>query len=83
MTDVSSIYRQGLEEEIISKLAEVRHIGLSEAMDIYYRSKLAKQIADGDFGIQYLSAAYLVEDLVANEPDLFCSGEKKNDWTQR
>lgn len=71
MTDVSAIYRQGLEEEIIAKLAESRHIGLSEAMDVYYRSKLAGQIANGDFGIQYLSAAYLVEDLIANEPDLF------------
>lgn len=71
MTDVSAIYRQGLEEEIISKLAEARHIGLSDAMDIYYRSRLATQIANGDFGIQYLSAAYLVEDLIANEPELF------------
>ena len=77
MTDVSAIYRQGLEEEIIAKLAEVRNIDLSDAMDTYYRSRLARQIANGDFGIQYLSAAYLVEDLIANEPDLFCKENSK------
>jgi hypothetical protein len=77
MTDVSAIYRQGLEEEIIAKLAEARHMNLSDAMDTYYRSRLARQIANGDFGIQYLSAAYLVEDLIANEPDLFCKENSK------
>ena len=77
MTDVSAIYRQGLEEEIIAKLAEVHHMNLSDAMDTYYRSRLARQIANGDFGIQYLSAAYLVEDLIANEPDLFCKENSK------
>jgi hypothetical protein len=71
MTDVSSIYYERLEEDIISKLAAAKGIGLSEAMDAYYRSRLAHQIAAGEFGIQYLSADYLVDDLIENEPELF------------
>ena len=64
-------YKERLEESIIAYLAEIRCVTPDEAMDIYYRSRLAAQVANGDFGIQYLSAAYLVEDLIANEPELF------------
>ena len=71
MTDVSSLYKERLEEDIISKLAAIKGVGLSDAMDAYYRSRLAKQIDSDEFGIQYLSADYLVDDLIANEPELF------------
>ena len=71
MTDVTSLYRERLEEDIISKLAAIKRIGLSDAMDAYYRSRLAQQRDNGEFGIQYLSADYLVEDLIANESELF------------
>ncbi len=71
MTDVSSLYKERLEEDIISRLASVKGMELSDAMDSYYRSRLAQQIDKGEFGIQYLSADYLVDDLITNEPELF------------
>ena len=74
MTDVTLLYKERLEEDIISKLAEIKGIGLSDAMDAYYRSRLAKQIDNGAFGIEYLSADYLVDDLITNEPELFSTG---------
>ena len=71
MTDVTSLYKERLEEDIISKLAATKGISLSDAMDAYYRSRLAQQIDNGEFGIQYLSADYLVDDLITNEPEIF------------
>ena len=71
MTDVSSVYRKELDQEIISVLAARKRLSLDAAMDIYYRSRLARQIAKGSHGIEYLSANYLVEDLIENEPGLF------------
>ena len=71
MTDVSSIYKERLEEDIISKLAAKKGLGLSDAMDVYYRSHLAQQVDSGELGIQYLSADYLAEDIIENEPELF------------
>ena len=40
-------------------------------MGIYYHSQLAKQISEGTYGIQYLSANYLANDLIENEPEIF------------
>ena len=71
MTDVSSVYKERLEEDIISKLAAKKGLGLSDAMDAYYRSRLAQQVDSGELGIQYLSADYLAEDIIENEPELF------------
>jgi squalene cyclase len=68
---LESTYKQLLEKEIIAHLAEVKQLELREAMDIYYKSKLERQIDDGLFGIQYLDAKYLAEDLLDNEPELF------------
>jgi len=76
MTDVASIYHKELEEEIIAKLADEKGLSLDQAMDVFYRSRLARQISDGLYGIQYLSASYLVFDLIANEPDLFVTPAK-------
>ena len=44
---------------------------LRQAMDIYYKSKLAAQINAGAYGIDNMDARYLAEDLVENEPELF------------
>ncbi|MDR1015920.1 MAG: hypothetical protein LBL67_00395 [Coriobacteriales bacterium] len=60
-------HKQLLEEEIVNLLSERLKIDLASAMDLYYRSKLASQIADGDYGIQYLDAHNLVDDLLENE----------------
>ena len=70
MTDLEFVYRQGLEEEIIAKLAKAGNLSLQDAMDAYYHSRLSRQIAEDQTGMRYLSADYLVEDLLENEPDV-------------
>ena len=68
---LESTYKQLLEQEIIAYLAEVKQLELRKAMDLYYKSKLAEQIDEGLYGIQYLDAKYLALDLLDNEPELF------------
>ena len=71
-TDSSiDFYRQDLEIDIISRIAELRNIDLSTATDIYYRSRLCKQIAEGLYVIDNLDYKYLATDLIENEPELF------------
>lgn len=53
----------------------MKKLKLRKAMDIYYTSKLAKQIAEGMCGIENLSPKYLAEDLIENEPELFIECE--------
>lgn len=64
-------YQENLEEKIIDYLAEVKHITLQQAMDIYYHSQLADKIHQGKEGIQYLDYKVLVEILCQTEPELF------------
>lgn len=64
-------YKELLEEKIINFLAEEKRISIRLAMDIYYRSKLSRQINDGSYGIENMDYRYLVQDLVENEPELF------------
>ena len=47
-------YQERLEERVISYIAEKQNIQLTDAMDLYYKSKLADKIARGQYGIQYL-----------------------------
>ena len=64
-------YKERLEERIIAYLAEIGRITPDEAMDIYYRSRLSRQIDQGLFGIENMDYKYLANDLVENEPNLF------------
>lgn len=68
---LSEIYKQNLEADIINLLAEMKDIELRKAFDIYYSSKLAGQIAAGACGIENMDAKYLAEDLIENEAELF------------
>lgn len=68
---IDDIYKQNLENDIIKAVAKIKGIGLRKAIDIYYSSKLATQIADGTCGIENMDAKYLAEDLMENEPELF------------
>ncbi len=70
-TQLSKIYKQNLENDIIKALADLKQIDLRKAFDIYYSSKLAGQIADGSYGIENMDAKYLAEDLIENEVELF------------
>ena len=64
-------YKERLEERIIAYLSEIKGIPLEEAIDAYYRSRLADQISKGLYGIENMDYKYLAEDLVENEPMLF------------
>jgi hypothetical protein len=65
------VLKEALEKDITSMLSERKGITIREAMDIYYRSELSRQINNGTYGIQYLNATYLVDDLLENEKTLF------------
>lgn len=68
--EISKIYRQNLEEDIISYLAKELNSSIDEAMRIYYSSKLARQIDEGKYGIDNLDPKYLALDLIKNESTL-------------
>lgn len=68
---LTDIYKQNLENDIIKSIADMKQIELREAFDIYYSSKLAEQIAEGICGIENMDAKYLAEDLMENEAELF------------
>ena len=68
---LEEVYKQTLESDIISAISEIKGIGLRQALDIYYSSKLAGQISNDIYGIENMDAKYLAEDLIENEPELF------------
>ena len=61
------VYKQNLENDIIKHIADIKGIDLRKAFDIYYSSRLAEEIMEGKCGIENLDAKYLAEDLVENE----------------
>ena len=74
MTDqeaLKKIYHQNLDKSIIEYLAKVKHLSLEHAMNIYYRSRLSREICEEKYGIDNMDYKYLVNDLIENEPELF------------
>ena len=69
--NIDYIYKQDLEESIIEYLSIEKNLELRQAMDIYYNSRLAKQIEQGTYGIENMDYKYLAQDLIENEPELF------------
>ena len=69
--DIDYVYKQNLEESIIEYLSKEKKLELRQAMDIYYQSRLAKQIEQGTYGIENMDYKYLVQDLIENEPEFF------------
>lgn len=69
--NIDFIYKQNLEESIIEYLSRKKNLELRQAMDIYYRSRLSKQIEQGTYGIENMDYKYLAEDLIENESELF------------
>ncbi len=59
--ELENIYTEHLEEDIVLQLSKKNNISLEKAMHIYYQSKLANWIHSGEFGVQYLDSAVLVE----------------------
>ena len=65
------VYQENLEERIIAYISEQESISFEKAMEMYYSSKLAEKIYNGNEGIQYLDYKVLYEILKETEPDLF------------
>ncbi len=65
--ELSFIYKENLESNIIKCLAQKLNIDIREAMNMYYSSRLALQIEAGEYGIENMDFKYLVEDLLENE----------------
>ncbi|MBQ8776756.1 MAG: hypothetical protein IJZ71_04685 [Treponema sp.] len=59
--ELENIYTEHLEEDIVLQFSKKNNISLEKAMQIYYQSKLANWIHSGEFGVQYLDSAVLVE----------------------
>lgn len=68
---LEQVYRENLEERIITYLAETYDFSFEKAMDIYYSSKLSDKIYVGKEGIQYLDYKVLVQILMETEGELF------------
>lgn len=64
---IEKVYQENLEERLISYLAESKDISLEEAMEIYYNSRLAEKIHNGEEGIQYLDHKVLAQILCETE----------------
>ena len=64
--DLEHFYREHLEESIIFCLANRRKIPEEQAMRLYYSSRLADRIHEGQYGIQYLDYRVLT-DYLENE----------------
>jgi len=68
---LEKIYQENLEERIIAYIAETKKLSYEEAMNIYYHSKLATKIYNGNYGVHYLDYKVLVDILLKTEPELF------------
>lgn len=65
------VYQENLEERIIAYLASENKLTYEEAMDKYYRSKMANRIFNGENDIQYLDYKVLADMIKEYESELF------------
>ena len=70
-SDLEHLLKEDQEQRIIARLSEITGLPLRDTMGLYYRSRLAKQLEAGEYGMQYLDYKYLAEDLLEHEPELF------------
>ncbi|NHM16068.1 hypothetical protein GMI69_05245 [Eggerthellaceae bacterium zg-887] len=68
ITNLGPLLKEQLEAEIVSIIAARLHLPPSQAMDVYYRSPLAWKIEEGEFGMQYLDASYLADEVLKVRP---------------
>ena len=67
--DLEQFYKEHLEEDIIKVFSSQNNISLEESMKLYYGSKLANDIHEGRFGLQYLDYSIL-SDILKKELDI-------------
>ena len=59
---LSGFLKEQQEADIVSIIAQRRGISANEALDLYFGSRIPQLIAEGAYGIQYLSAEYLADE---------------------
>ena len=52
------------QSHIIMMLAETLHIDAERALDLYYSTKTAAQLADARYGLQLMSDQFILEDIL-------------------
>ena len=60
---VEALRRVNLETDIVQVLAERYGLKPEEALSKYYESELSGMVDRNDFGVQYLDARYLVDQM--------------------
>ena len=61
---LEQIYKEDLDQQIISYLAKVKNISLEDSMSLYYNNDLSEKIAQRYEGIQYLEYKNLADILL-------------------
>ena len=64
LTQLESLLKEQLEADIITIIAERLSVSPDAAMRVYFRSPLAQQIEEGAWGMQYLDASYLADEIL-------------------
>ena len=64
LAQLEPLLKEQLEADIISIIAERLEVSPGEAMSVYYRNPLAHQIEEGAWGMQYLDASYLADEVL-------------------
>lgn len=64
LAQLEPLLKEQLEADIISIIAERLEVSPGEAMSVYYRNPLAQQIEEGAWGMQYLDASYLADEVL-------------------
>lgn len=65
-SDLERIYREHLEEDIVLDLSRRLAVPPETALRLYYTSRLADRIHEGEYGVQYLARS-LLTDLLEQE----------------
>lgn len=64
LAQLEPLLKEQLEADIISIIAERLEVSPGEAMSVHYRNPLAQQIEEGAWGMQYLDASYLADEVL-------------------
>ena len=76
--DLKNIRHELLEERVITYLARTRKLDTLEAMDIYYSSRLADQVARNEYGLHHFGYRELARMLMEKDPELFSERGKQH-----
>lgn len=66
LESLETLRKETVEKQIIASIAESKHVDTTEAARIYYNSRIASLIANGDAGVQYLDSKNLADEVLAD-----------------